>query len=487
MAKDQPIGTPKPEATEKPATGFQMPGIPNLKDLIVGDLAEIADWVVADVEGQVFWPIKTQKVSYRGETLWVIPVTQESYGAVAIRTRPGLNRAACQKVLLRFMSSMSWLEQRGVAMVHGFGGGSLPRPSGRPNRVGIGITQQFDLTDLPEPDDARACLALALMREGRALNHPGYAFLSFFRVVEVALPNGRRRGEWIAAKISTLKGTAKTAAEKIAASGVPDIGEHLRASNRHAMAHAQEGRIIDPDDYEELRRLADELPIITDLATTAIEEFFGVETRSTIYRKHLYELAGFKAAVGDDVVQRVLAGEAIPEGTMINVPNINVGLRDRAPVAPLLNLSVSSLWQSGKTIVLDYLSPDDRVVMRFGLNFETERLEFEMLQHMAIRDDGTADGMAAIIEYTEFRDALFGNGQLHVYDAETGDLLGRKDPYLPMNMFFDQERADAHLAKLRREEAARRGLEGSGWSVSAMPEMASRWSMSTVWKAKHGD
>jgi hypothetical protein len=38
----------------------------------------------------------------------------------------------------------------------------------------------------------------------RGLNHPGYAFLSFYRVLEVALPEGRRRGEWINDQLDTL-------------------------------------------------------------------------------------------------------------------------------------------------------------------------------------------------------------------------------------------------------------------------------------------
>jgi hypothetical protein len=482
MTKDQPIGVPKTEDVTEPAAGFQMPSIPNLKDIFVGDLAQVGDWVVADVEGQVFWPVQTQRISYRGEELWIIPLTQECHGAVAMRQRPGLDRIACQKVLLRFLSSLSWLEERGVSLVHGFGGGSLPRPSGRPSRVGLGISQQFDLTNLPEPSDARACLALAIMREGRSLNHPGYAFLSFFRVIEVALPDGLRRGQWITAKIPTLTGwNSKPAVDKLATSGIQDIGAHLRESNRHAMAHAQRGHIIDPDDYEETRRLADELPNISDLAVIAVEEFFGVETRHTIYRKHLYELAGFKTVLGDDVIQRLLAGDAVAEGTMINVPDINVGLRDRAPVAPLLNLSVRNLWQDGKSLVLEYASSDEQVEMRLRLNFETERLDFEMLTDMRIRDNGTASGMTAVIEFAEFRDALFGNGQLHIYDVDTGDLLGRKDPYIPVNMYFDPKRAAAHLAKLRQRESARRGLEAGGWSLTIAPDVAPRWSMPTVW------
>ena len=48
------------------------------------------------------------------------------------------------------------------------------------------------------------------------------------------------------------------------------------------MAHGARKPIIDPDNPGDLRRLGSELPIVRALvATKAIEEVFGVETRGT--------------------------------------------------------------------------------------------------------------------------------------------------------------------------------------------------------------
>src|SRR5581483_7180621 len=121
---------------------------------------------------------------------------------------------------------------------HGFIGGTFPQPLGRPNNTGISITQDLDLSYCPEPSDGKALLAMALVREGRALNHPGYAFLSFYRALEAAIPDGVRRGPWITAKIPTLTGhLTRPAIAKLIADGVQDIGEHLYRSNRMAVAH----------------------------------------------------------------------------------------------------------------------------------------------------------------------------------------------------------------------------------------------------------
>jgi hypothetical protein len=42
--------------------------VPELKDVLVGELAERAEWVVANVEPSSFWPVNAQKMLYRGET-----------------------------------------------------------------------------------------------------------------------------------------------------------------------------------------------------------------------------------------------------------------------------------------------------------------------------------------------------------------------------------------------------------------------------------
>ena len=75
------------------------------------------------------------------------------------------------------------------------------------------------------------------------------------------------------------------------------------------MAHASGDPVIDPDDPADSRRLWSERPIILSLAETAIEEFFGVERRSTNYSKHLYELEGFKRIFGDELVGHLIRGD----------------------------------------------------------------------------------------------------------------------------------------------------------------------------------
>jgi hypothetical protein len=176
-------------------------------------------------------------------------------------------------------------------MVDGVGGGNLPRPMGRFKEGGFSICDEFDLSYLPEVTDERAQRALAFMREGRSLNHAGYAFLSFYRVLEVAFPKDAARIAWISAAIAGLTGFGvKEALDGIRAQGnatAKDIGKHLFKSGRCAMAHGARKPIVDPDKPGDLRRLTSELPIVRALTVKAIEEVFGVDTRGTSFRKHL--------------------------------------------------------------------------------------------------------------------------------------------------------------------------------------------------------
>jgi hypothetical protein len=144
---------------------------------------------------------------------------------------------------------LSWVERHGIT-VDGFTGGSLPRPLGREKTMGFSISDEFELEYLPEPVDERALLALALMREGRALNHPAYAFLSFYRVLEVALPNGKKRGTWIDDHIEIVTDPrAKEAIASLRASGVAHRQSplpHKSSSNCscHGGAHCGSRRSI---------------------------------------------------------------------------------------------------------------------------------------------------------------------------------------------------------------------------------------------------
>jgi hypothetical protein len=192
------------------------------------------------------------------------------------------------------------------------------------------------------------------------------------------------------------------------------------------------------------------------LAQKAIEEELGVESSQTVYRKHLYELAGFKEILGRDTVAYLSRGEQITDQRMVSIPEISVLIRKRAPYWPLSNLEVKEIGQEGKVLHIRFESKSGDVIIRFQLDFGTERLNFSLFDDVGINDTGSSESAERIAEMRRFESEYFGNGQLHIVNAETDDLIARKDAYIPMNMYLDHDAADAKIARWKRVAEQRR-------------------------------
>ncbi len=155
------------------------------------------------------------------------------------------------------------------------------------------------------------------------------------------------------------------------ADGVVDIGVHLQTSGRQAITHARHEPIINPDDPAHHRRLSQELPLIEALAVRAIDGPLGIETRSTVWQKHLYELAGFKRFLGPDVVATLAKGEALSADAKIDLPMISVDLRRRAPYRALTGLEPVEFGQEASILHLRTRSKDRCVWFQVHLDLRT--------------------------------------------------------------------------------------------------------------------
>ena len=57
------------------------------------------------------------------------------------------------------------------------------------------------------------------------------------------------------------------------------------------------------------------------------------ETSQTVYRKHLYELAGFKDILGAEIVDFLTRGEQVTEQRMLEIPDISVRISPSGSVS----------------------------------------------------------------------------------------------------------------------------------------------------------
>ena len=65
--------------------------------------------------------------------------------------------------------------------------------------------------------------------------------------------------------------------------------------------------------------------------------------------------------------------------------------------------------------------------VQFALDFRAERIQFNLSRDIGVRESGTAESAERIHEVKRSWQDCFGNGQLHIVHADTGELIGRKD------------------------------------------------------------
>lgn len=425
------------------------------------DLLIQGDWFCLNIETNAGWPTRPQPFRFEDHQLWIMPYTIDNYPGIAINRPPGLEADSTWALLYRSLSLITWLAESG-AVVTETSGGNLPRMMAANRTRGIAVRDSFDLSDLPKIQSERGWLALALMREGRGLNHPGYAFLSFFRALEIAIPDGRMRGHWVTDNIDKIKGhAAKEALAKLRQKVSGDIGVHLRESGRHAIAHAQAAPIINPDDPKDTRRLKAELPIIEALATLAIEKHLSILTTQTIWEEHLYELRGWKAVFGDQLVADIIAGSPVATGQQIDMPVINARLRRSSLFSPLEGMFPLQLELGHAKARLTYRSTDQLVHLIVILDFLNERLLFDVQHSLRARDDGSATAARNAKELARFNRDYLGNGELQIWNADTGALLSKCDAFIPVNCFVDFNAADTEISYWEEVIAEREANEGT--------------------------
>ena len=419
--------------------------IKNQNEVWTEDMKVPGNWIVANIETSIPWPVEVKKIQYDNKDYWIIPITKDAYPGIAARVE-GISLEELQTQMMRLLSVISWVEGQG-AVLDSFTGGNFPRAMGRSKEGGYMICEHFDLPYLPVIESEPAKLALALMREGRGINHPGFAFLSFFKVFEIAHKSTKERTAWMEDALTRVEDfRANEAIKKLASDGIEHISDHLYESGRCAIAHAKAEPLIDPDEPADSNRLHNELPIITALAEMAIEEVLAVKTARSIYREHLYELAGFKRFIDASIIKHCIEGQKIPDDKKIELPAISVRLRGIKPFLPLEKLRLCFIEQDDTKLVVVFGREDRSLQIKFLLNFADERLEFDIHHGLIVPpDDGSHLHASTCASLSEFAKLYFLNGCLEIVDADTGEELSRKDAFMPVNVFPNPEGFDRQI------------------------------------------
>lgn len=219
-------------------------------------------------------------------------------------------------VASRFLSRLAWSQNGGVVELFPAGSNS----PGRPGRLGQGANprsgwtqvEPWDFIYLPAARGQEADLALGLFREGMSVNSIPFAFLSYFKVLNIHHSGGLGQIAWINKNLHHI--WYQPALDRLAQVRhiEPDVGKYLYKLGRNAVAHAHGAPLVNPDSYADRRRMADDLRLMKELAALFIEKELGVLSNSS-YWKSLREHQALECELLRKVVQENSRVVYVPE------------------------------------------------------------------------------------------------------------------------------------------------------------------------------
>ncbi len=173
---------------------------------------------------------------------------------------------------------------------------------------------------------------------------------------------------------------------------------------------------------------------VRNLAAYAIRVEIGLKSTQDIWHEHLYELAGFKPFVGDGTLAKIVDGEPLSTADVPTFPPLRLHLVHNDGFPCFERLETVAVDQMEKMLVLHLQGAGGLLEMMLGLDFENERLEIDPEHALRVTNDDTIHATEVRISSLRFRDKYLGNGILEIYNADTGELIGRKDAFLPVNV-----------------------------------------------------
>lgn len=246
------------------------------------------NWLNLGISGGGCWPSKEEKITFGGRELLLKPATSKTEQSVHVNLSKGkISEIDAMTLVSRFLSILSWCDggNKGMDIIDGIGVSGSAIPVAIPIRtrmVGSSIAFPFyrDIEKNP-----KACMALALYREGLVTDSVSLSFLSFFKIINIFYNDRPIRAKKQKSQNELIEGLrrllphikydlARKRMHELEKT-ISDIPEYLY-KRRCAIAHAFTNPAIDPDNVIESRDLSQDTWIIRAVADYLIEKKLGV-------------------------------------------------------------------------------------------------------------------------------------------------------------------------------------------------------------------
>jgi hypothetical protein len=394
-------------------------------------------WICVAFESEIKDSREMLRAEYDGLTLYIRPNMNEA-DQIAVFCHIDSDSEQIRLKVNRFLSAMAWKDGMGYRALGSGGAGALLSQRDNPmfcfgarREFAYCSISRYDFDHLQNPPDPNQKLGLALYREGLATNNPLYKFLSFYKIINILHSTSAGQKAWINTNLSGLTDSAAITRLQQLNGTQSDIGHYLSHENRNAIAHAFGKPIRDPDIPGDLQLIYQDIRLMRALAELFIEQELGVPSMRTIRREHLYELAGFKSILGEEIVTRLKTGASLTVEDLPNFPALSLRLKEKQAYPCLENLHfVIERCENGKIVLATQPEP---IGARLLLDVPNETLEFGPAS-LGVDRDHTAYNAAAEICVYQFLLDYLKNGSLEVFDARGCSRLSLKNPYLPRNI-----------------------------------------------------
>ena len=237
-------------------------------------------WLNLAVKPHFSWPNVPIELPFEGKRIVLQPLTEDLACTVSLFDPNGTTFEEDGTILGRFLSRLAWSMDRGVEEIS-YSGSNNPQSPGRLGRGTFGVSGWASVPPwryiyLPAAADPRADLALALFREGMSVNSAPFAFLSFFKVINILHGDWVAQQDWINQNIKSIWYQPAVDRLNDIAKSNSDLGKYMYVQGRCAIAHAHGTPVVNPDVYRDKRRLEEDLPLMKELAALLIEQDLGV-------------------------------------------------------------------------------------------------------------------------------------------------------------------------------------------------------------------
>jgi hypothetical protein len=216
-------------------------------------------------------------ISFEGKTLRWINATPEADGTVSVSMSDRKDHRAEDEMVLRFLSLLAWENSQPARIKFSVSGGRTAYSkaySSRGGTLGIRVDPLFWPRLFNRSLDKSQRAALALYREAMNSSSTFYEFLSYYKILELALPGGAPvRGKWLDAIAIPKLGYIPRMKEILAQHS--SLEHYLREMKVNGIKHAIK-MTIDPDNPEDQLATAKDNRLMEQIARLVMIDKLGL-------------------------------------------------------------------------------------------------------------------------------------------------------------------------------------------------------------------